>query len=476
MTCDYPDCQKTASFNVPSNKTPRYCASHKEAEMINVKTRRCQSQICMTQAFFNLPGMSPALFCNSHKHFGMVNVIVNKSCKHPDCNKRPNFNKPGLRVGLYCLTHKENGMVNITKYGCQYPDCDLTASYNTPETNRPAYCAAHRSEHMINVSKPKCEHGKTKSKCKDCGGSALCKHDRERSLCVECGGNRTCPHKKLRDKCFECGGSSACEHGIQRSHCKLCGGSQICIHGLQRRTCRECDGSEFCVHNIRRSRCRTCDGSAYCEHETRKDHCRICDAAGFRRRFLCKNEWCDIRKNKKYKGYCRTCFMYAFPNEPVARNYKIKERHVVDHVKSCFPDFTWTCDKRYDFAPKDCASRRRPDMFVHFGTHVLIVEIDENQHKAYGTSCDNKRVCDLYQDFGHAPLVFIRFNPDAYIDANGKNITSCFGTNDTGTCVVKKSKIREWDARLRVLSETITKYTECTNDRSISQEHLFYDE
>ena len=32
----------------------------------------------------------------------------------------------------------------------------------------------------------KCEHGREKSKCKDCGGSSICKHEKIRSRCKEC--------------------------------------------------------------------------------------------------------------------------------------------------------------------------------------------------------------------------------------------------------------------------------------------------
>lgn len=167
--------------------------------------------------------------------------------------------------------------------------------------------------------------------------------------------------------------------------------------------------------------------------------------------------------------------MRAFPDEPVARNYKIKEQHVVSRVKERFPEFTWICDKRYDFAPTDCASRRRPDMFVHFGTHVLIVEVDENQHNTYDTTCDNKRLCELYQDFGYVPIVFVRFNPDAYIDADGQKVTSCFGHNKLGICTVKKSKVKEFDERTNVLFSTLERYIDVKELPAISQEHLFFD-
>ena len=61
----------------------------------------------------------------------------------------------------------------------------------------------------------------------------------------------------------------------------------------------------------------------------------------------CVSEWCSIRvSNKLYKGYCLRCFVHLFPNNQIVRNYKTKERKVVDFIMSSFPAFSWTWDKR----------------------------------------------------------------------------------------------------------------------------------
>ena len=49
--------------------------------------------------------------------------------------------------------------------------------------------------------------------------------------------------KELSDLQQEGGRPGICEHGRQRSRCKECGGSSICEHGRQRRKCKECGGS-----------------------------------------------------------------------------------------------------------------------------------------------------------------------------------------------------------------------------------------
>jgi hypothetical protein len=38
----------------------------------------------------------------------------------------------------------------------------------------------------------KCEHGRRRSRCKQCGGASICQHGRQRSVCKECGGSGIC--------------------------------------------------------------------------------------------------------------------------------------------------------------------------------------------------------------------------------------------------------------------------------------------
>ena len=40
----------------------------------------------------------------------------------------------------------------------------------------------------------KCEHGRQRSRSKECGGSSICEHGRRRSACKECGGASICEH------------------------------------------------------------------------------------------------------------------------------------------------------------------------------------------------------------------------------------------------------------------------------------------
>ena len=116
--------------------------------------------------------------------------------------------------------------------------------------------------------------------------------------------------------------------------------------------------------------------------------------------------------SNKYEGYCLRCFVYLFPDRPNSHNYKTKEISVVEYIQKEFQNKTIITDKKI----QDGCSRRRPDILIDLGYQVIIVEIDENQHIDYDCSCENKRIMELSQDVGHRSLIFIRFNPDEYLD------------------------------------------------------------
>jgi hypothetical protein len=186
----------------------------------------------------------------------------------------------------------------------------------------------------------------------------------------------------------------------------------------------------------------------------------------------CKSEWCSTLVQEKYDGYCLFCYMNLFPDKPVSRNYKTKEYAVVEYVKTKFPNHSWIADKIVNGG----CSKRRPDLLLDLLYQIVIVEVDENQHTEYDCSCQNKRIMELSQDLGHRPIVFIRFNPDDY-EKEGTNITSCWGQDKKGICVIKKSKKYEWTQRLNVLEEHINYWINPANitNKTIETIQLFYD-
>ena len=149
---------------------------------------------------------------------------------------------------------------------------------------------------------------------------------------------------------------------------------------------------------------------------------------------------------------------------------KTKERDIVERIIEKFPDFGWIADKRIE----DGCSKRRPDLLLELGSHIIIVEVDENKHDTYDCSCENKRLMEISQDLNHRPIVFIRFNPDDYTDNSGKKIKSCWKLNGYGVLQITKSKIDEWKARISALQLQIDYWIENIPDKTIEIIELFY--
>ena len=310
-----------------------------------------------------------------------------------------------------------------------------------------------------------CKHEKIKSQCKECGGSALCEHNIQKYTCRECCPTSFCEHGKCKRRCRKCGGSQICEHNKIKSACKECGGSQICEHNKFKRTCKECGGSAFCEHGKYKSGCKECGGTQICKHQKQKSQCKECGGTA-----LCKSIWCEKYGIKKYNGYCLICCVNLFPEIEVSRNYKTKENNVVTHITTEFPQFTWISDKKI----QDGCSRRRPDLLLDLGTQIIIIEVDENKHSNYDCSCENKRLMEISQDVGHRPIIFIRFNPDSYIDSNGNKISSCWKISSKGLMIISKNKTFEWDKRIETLKEQIKYWISNTTNKTIEIIELFY--
>jgi hypothetical protein len=211
----------------------------------------------------------------------------------------------------------------------------------------------------------------------------------------------------------------------------------------------------------------------------------------------CASGWCETQRNPnpQYEGYCARCFINLFPEKPVSTRFKCREHEVLQFVTSSFPDYTWRCDQRVECG----VSARRPDALVDFGSHVVIVEVDEDQHKNYDCSCENKRMMQIWHDLQEfdsiidketgvvtiiqekeeitqRPVVFIRVNPDSYIDHNGVKEKSCWTRNSkTGMwCVSAKNKAR-WDAKMQFVKETIEYWVaNPPPDKLVETIHVFF--
>lgn len=342
-----------------------------------------------------------------------------------------------------------------------------------------------------------CIHKKRKNNCSECGGNNICIHDRIKSNCVDCKGGAICPHQKRRSRCVECAGGSICIHLKVRSRCVECGGQDLCIHHIRKEYCAECGGSSICEHGIRRSRCADCGGSELCdEHKRDKHNCvecngkNVCEHRKLRYqcvechgRLICSHH---VRKStciictpssacqhcqsvsilhSRWKPYCFRCFCVLHPDAKIPRKFKLKEHYVRDRLKEAFEDtLTMTFDKKI----VDGCSRHRPDVFIDFGTHCIIIEVDENRHVSY--ECEMKRMVALFEDIGFRNAIFLRFNPDAYTE-NGKVHRTPFEYTPTGILRIHEPEMKR---RMAQLILRVQAYKDNAPTEPFIAEYLFY--
>jgi len=369
-------------------------------------------------------------------------------CKEKDCKKIPNFNKEGETTPIYCSAHKKEGMVDVKTKKCL--ECKKIPNFNKEGETTPIYCLAHKTEGMVNVRRKPClECKKLPTFNKEGETTALycATHKKEGMVDVN---SKTCLECKKLPTFNNDGETTPLYCAVHKK--------EGMVDVKHKKTCLECKKQPYFNK----------------AGETTALYCAVHKKEGMVdvRNKTCKSEWCSTFVKKKYDGYCLFCYMNLFPDKPVSLNYKTKEYSVVDYIKTKFPSLNWIADK---IISGGC-SKRRPDLLLDLFYQIIIIEVDENQHIDYDCSCQNKRIMELSQDLGHRPIVFIRFNPDEY-DKNGITISSCWGKDQRGICVVKKSKKDEWMQRLHTLEEHINYWINPINttDKTIETIQLFYD-
>jgi hypothetical protein len=112
-------------------------------------------------------------------------------------------------------------------------------------------------------------------------------------------------------------------------------------------------------------------------------------------------------------GHCLACGEFG----RVKRQYLEKQHRVKEVVARKFKIESY--DKVLDGG---ACSRKRPDIVIDGVYRKLVIEIDEFQHKRgrdYGPDCEYRRMWDITQALG-MPTTFVRYNPDPFMDADGK--------------------------------------------------------
>jgi hypothetical protein len=437
------ECNKYATYNYENNKKRFYCCNHKLENMIIISKKCITCKI--KQPNFNYENEKQALYCNECKLENMINIKDKKCIK---CNiKIPVFNYENEKQALYCGDCKDDKMIDIKNKKCI--KCNIKQPFFNYENEKNAlYCSDCKDNNMIDIKSKKCikcnikipvfnyENEKKATHCGDCKEENMI--DIKHKKCIECNIKR--PHFNYENKknAIYCGG------------CK--GDNMI---DIKNKKCIEC--------NIKRP-------TFNYENEKKATHCGDCKEENMINIKDKKCIKCNLTlANKKYKGHCLRCFIRYFPNEPIVRNYKIKEKHMTDYIKEEFKGL----DLKFDKTLLCGCSKRRPDIFIDLFNYTIVIECDENQHKSKQYE-EEEREWDIYDDLAKRPIIFIRFNPDGYKDESNKKINSCFKIcKTTGIQIIANKK--EFTKRLKKLKETIQFHLENKPKENINIIKLFYD-
>jgi len=299
--------------------------------------------------------------------FITINIDMRSKCKVEDCKKYTQGKTE------YCVAHGGGAR-------CKVEDCKKSAIGKTE------YCKAHG--------------GGSRCKVEDCKKSAQGKTE----YCAAHGGGARC---KVED----------CKKSAQgkTDYCKAHGGGARC-------KVEDCNKSaqgktEYCAAHGGGARCKVenCKKSARGKTE-------YCAAHGGGARCPYCIDFPDSRSGcKKYDGYCATCFKNVFPKDPRSKiiRQKSKEDKVRNFLNIHRPGFIHDTSIHTEHC--DCTHRRRIDHRLLVGNTLIAVETDERQHRSYKQKDQIDRYDDLYM-IHSGKWIFIRFNPDSYIDINGRKV------------------------------------------------------
>jgi hypothetical protein len=438
-TCKKDNCNSRPIFNFKGETKGIYCKIHKELDMVNVNDKTCKEDGCVTRPNFNYKGETKGLYCGIHKKDNMVDV-KNKTCLEENCNKQPTFNYEGESKGLYCRVHKEDSMVNTKDKTCEKEGCKIQPRFNYEGESKGRFCDLHKQDNMVNIKDKKCEEkgcckipnfnydGENKGlycnihkkdgmidvKHRKCGkqgckthpifnyegeiSGKFCEKHKEKDMVNVVDRNRICEKENCKTRAH----FSYC--GISPSHC-----AQHKLDYMVRNPKRTCIGNdqEDCKDYAIYGK----DEPLHCEdHKLQGEICWLvkkCSNCGRDKELLNKDNLCGICCDKPFY-------------EESKRINKVKENIMVRYLRNNVKEGNEILADR--IIDSTC-NLYRPDILYDCGSHIVVVECDENQHKNYPwESCslnrslehmEEKRMYEIMVAYG-LPAIFLRWNPDTF--------------------------------------------------------------
>ena len=326
---------------------------------------------------------------------------------------------------------------------CEEEDCKTRSTYNYFGLT-PIYCFSHKKENMINVVNKLCiVCNQTQPNYNYIGLKPL--------YCVKCKKNGMI---NVRNKmCIVCNETRPTYNYVDLKplYCVKCKKDNMI--NVVNKKCIDCNETRACFNKLGLK-------PLYC-FNCKKDDDMI-DVVS-KMCILCNKTQAHY-DNKKY---CSPCNATVNPESVQGRKYRFKQNTIVDILKQHFKfDII---DKRID----NGCSNRQPDLIIECYTHVINIEIDEDQHKSksYTPECEEKRYDELFTAFADRPLICIRFNPDKYTLKENNLIWNVDGIFSES----KKIDEKELDERIKVLIQEINQSIKKIPTNIFKIKYLFYD-
>lgn len=384
--CQFDGCNVFASFCLPGTSNPIYCANHKESIMVNPKNKPCQHEGCSKRAYYGQCGSNIALYCTTHKIEGMSD-LRHKMCAMTGCSKRPSFGAVGTQTAIYCAAHKEPGMVNVNNKKCKSPGCGKKPHFGHIGTKEALYCADHKEPDMVDVAHQKCQE----PGCKKTPSYGVIGNNKP----THCSSHQTVGMVDLK------------HHKCQTPKCTI-----YASHGLPGQQPTHCLTHREIgqiMNPTRRCQTDNCKNLAIYGY-TKPSHCEEHKSTEEMDLIQKKCTQCGLTNVLDKYGHCATCDPKIFNCVRMAKQKKVRDFFDYHHMKYI------SYDKIID---QGICGKERPDFIFDYGTHMIIIEVDEHQHESYQQDCENPRMINIGQSLG-MPVLFIRYNPDKYKPSFGQ--------------------------------------------------------
>jgi len=310
------------------------------------------------------------------------------TCVSPGKKRKQAIYGPEKGKRTHCSKHKIEGEINVHNTRCESTGCTEFATYGDARTRKSAYCGKHRNEKegLVDV---------VSTRCKFPGCTAFAKYgDAGTRKAAYCG-----KHRNEKEGLVN----------VASARCKFPGCTVFAIYGdaltKERKYCQE--------------HCK--EGNVDVAHH----QCAECS---------------EIRVKRK-GDLCATCDVKI---SGASRKAHVKENDMVAAIKQFILELDASIHSivaKYNESIGASYGSYRPDIHIDCGTHVIVIECDEFQHKPrfvrrvktetggddgdevlvtegkcvakYDEMSETKRMINIHASRGK-PCYFLRFNPDPF--------------------------------------------------------------